>query len=105
MKIGNAFSANMLSLEDMPVNVMFSKTDAETVKNIDVLESCIGHADTAAVVSNVLGRKIDANRTNVSLKKGDSMIVVQYIGPRLAEGAIKLPEGARIEFLFAKLED
>lgn len=103
MKIGNAFSGNMLDLTEMPVNVMFSKTDAETIKNIDSLESCIGHIDTAAVVSDVLGRKIDANRTNVTLKKGDSMIIAQYVGPRLAEGTTKLPKGAKIEFLFVKV--
>ena len=103
MKIGNAFSANMLDLAEMPVNVMFSKVDVETVKNINNLESCIGHADTATVVSDVLGRKIEANRVNVILKKGDCMIIAQYIGPRLAEGTTKLPEGARIEFLFAKV--
>lgn len=103
MKIGNAFSGNMLDLAEMPVNVMFSKVDVETVKNIDNLESCIGHVDTAAVVSDVLGKKVDANRVTVTLKKGDCMIIAQYIGPRLTEGTTKLPEGARIEFLFAKV--
>jgi hypothetical protein len=61
-------------------------------------KSCIGHADVAAVLSSLLGETIPANRITVSLNPGDTVIVGQYVGPRLPEGATALPEGARIEW-------
>lgn len=63
-----------------------------------VLESAIGHAETAAIVSDILGVNLPANRCNVKLTRGEKIIIAQYIGPRLPEGATKLPEGAKIEF-------
>ena len=60
--------------------------------------SAVGHANTAAVFSGILGIPVEANRTNVKLKHGDVALIGQYIGPRLDEGATKLPEGARIEW-------
>ena len=67
-------------------------------------ESCIGHADTANVLSTLLQREIPCNRVTVQLKQNERCIVAQYIGPRLHEGAISLPEGSRIEFFLVKME-
>jgi hypothetical protein len=60
--------------------------------------SVIGHADTAAVISAVLGRDLQADRRSISLGMDDLLLVGQYIGPRLPEGATALPEGARLEW-------
>jgi hypothetical protein len=63
------------------------------------LQSAVGHADTAAVFSAVLGLPIAQNRVSVKLTDPDIRALVgQYIGPRLPEGATTLPEGAAIEW-------
>lgn len=64
---------------------------------IDV-ESAVGHADTAAVFSNILGFPVRPNRISVKLTKDTKALIGQYVGPRLPEGATELPEGARIEW-------
>lgn len=94
----NAFSANMLA--SFPASVEFEEIALEQAREYAKnAESAVGHADTAAVFSDVLGLPVAANRATVALSKGDSVLVGQYIGPRLAEGATKLPEGATIKWL------
>ena len=61
--------------------------------------SAIGHADTAAVVSDLLHVALPANRVSLTLQPGDSIIVAQVQGGRLLEGATTLPEGFEIKFL------
>ena len=41
--------------------------------------SCIGHPDTAAVVSGILGRKIPVQRISVHLTHGDALYVAQSV--------------------------
>ena len=60
--------------------------------------SGVGHPDTAAVISTLLGKEVVPNRVNIQLTQGDVLIVAQYTGPRLPEGATELPEGATIKF-------
>ena len=60
--------------------------------------SCVGHADTAAILSKLIGLDLPVNRVSVKLEKGDLLIVGQYVGQRLPEGTIELPEGAAIEW-------
>ena len=74
------------------------------VTQLNNCESCIGHADTARVLSRMLERDIPTNRVSVTLNVGDTAIVAQYIGPRLPEGATMLPEGAEIRFYLVKME-
>lgn len=62
------------------------------------IESAVGHADTAAVFSAVLGREVAVNRVSVKVEKDTRLLIGQYIGPRLPEGATQLPEGAVIEW-------
>ena len=62
-------------------------------------ESVIGHADTANVVSGILGREVKMNRTSVKLVPGDVLYVAQVTGGRLPEGATTIPEGMSIAFL------
>jgi hypothetical protein len=61
--------------------------------------SVVGHADTAAVFSEVMGGHVEFNRASVKLADGDILYVGQYSGPRLPEGATALPEGAKITWL------
>lgn len=102
MLLLNAFSLNMFNPStSFPI---FREMQVDEVKKIS-LESAIGHADTANVLSNILERNIPVNRSTVSLAEGDSAIVAQYIGPRLPEGATQLPEGAMIKFYLVKMVD
>ncbi len=60
--------------------------------------SVIGHDSTAQLFSKELGIQLAANRVSVKLDSNSLLLVGQYIGPRLPEGAVELPEGARIEW-------
>lgn len=62
--------------------------------------SVVGHADTAAVLSGLLGRNLPVNRVSLKFtdEPGEVLIVGQYVGPRLPEGATELPQGATIEW-------
>ena len=102
MLLLNAFSINMFNPSIcFPV---FREIDVNEVKTYP-LESAIGHADTARILSGILGVDISTNRISVTLNSGDSAIVAQYIGPRLPEGATQLPEGAEIRFYLVKMID
>lgn len=93
----NAFSINMLKGD---VTVSFKRLEKEDVRNMlrTGFQSAIGHSDLARVVSEMLGITCTPNRINVEIGKNDTLIVAQYIGPRLPEGATTLPENAKIEF-------
>jgi hypothetical protein len=95
--LSNAFSLNML-LETGTFSLLRVKPVAPSDIPRDVM-SCIGHADTATVVSKILGFEVPVNRVNLQLGVEDTLYVAQYRGPRLPEGATELPEGATLEFL------
>ena len=96
MFVLNAFSLNMLvGNADVVVREVTQKVAARLAP---VCVSAVGHSDTAAVFSSVLGVEIPCNRATVALKEGDVALVGQYSGPRLAEGATTLPEGATIKW-------
>lgn len=105
--IGNAFSLGMLdSLSNGDVNIrchLLSDAEACEWVNSNSPTSCVGHADTAALFSNLLGSTIMMNRISTSLVVGDCLLVGQYNGPRLPEGAVSLPEGARIRWILAQV--
>lgn len=101
MYISNAFSFNMVSVDN------FMLVRAEKISCSDIpkdVVSAIGHADTARVVSGILGFEVACNRMQVSLEPGDILYLAQYKGPRLPEGATTLPEGATLEFLKVQLD-
>jgi hypothetical protein len=102
----NAFSANLLAPK-FPATVVFHElTVAETRKLLGTdFKSVVGHKDTAAVFSTILGVPVVCNRETVTLYPGDSAIIGQYSGPRLQEGATSLPTGAAIKWLFVLVYD
>lgn len=99
----NAFSANMLA--EFPVSVSFAELSPEAATSLLVNEmwSCVGHADTAAVFSSVLGIPVTVNRETLTLKPGNSAVLGQYSGPRMPEGTTTLPEGATIRWLLVRV--
>ena len=99
--LGNAFSLQMLDTSVMNKVQVAPVSEAEVAKAD--FESVIGHADTAAVVSDILQKDVPANRVSVSLHEGDVLYVAQVVGGRLPEGATKLPEGFALTFLKVSL--
>lgn len=89
----NAFSIQMLG---GPATVRFEEITPEDIPS-DVV-SAIGHADTANVLTNMLGFPVSLNRVNVTLDENTEMYVAQLVGGRLPEGATTLPEGFSFKF-------
>lgn len=92
----NAFSIQMLNSMSNPVLVKFEEIKAKDIPR-DVI-SAVGHADTAAVLSGILGFEIPMNRTSVFLDEFTELFVAQLVGGRLPEGATELPEGFKFKF-------
>lgn len=93
--LSNAFSLQMLDgYPAVPI--------VEHVAAIDIPDdvvSCVGHADTANVLSEILGTEVACNRQSIRLTKDDILYVAQVIGGRLPDGATTLPDGVKIVFL------
>ena len=100
--IANAFSLNMLSLEVGVTNLQVCPTSLEFIREEIEVEggftSIVGHADTAAVFSGLLGLDVPCNRATFTMDEGTTLFVGQYKGPRLPEGATSLPEGATVDW-------
>lgn len=109
--ITNAFSLNMLQggFMEGDLNVI-AITNAEKAAGIigsyegDAV-SAVGHADTAALFSNLLGIPVAHSRSTVALSDGDELMVGQYSGPRLPEGATTLPDGASVRWFSVRFEE
>lgn len=98
--LGNALSLGML---DLPVTTLLCRRiSVDEVREILTgtanWSSCVGHADTSALLSQLLGFEVPLRRVSTSLVTGDKIIVAQYNGPRLPEGAKSLPEGASLRW-------
>lgn len=96
------YLSNALSLQ------MLDTTKATTVSikpiSIDDIKtagfvSAVGHPDTAAVLTDMLGKKVKCNRASITLKPTDTLIVAQIVGGRLPAGTTKLPDGFKLQFL------
>lgn len=92
--LSNAFSIQMLA--SFPADVSISEVAATDIPMYVV--SCIGHADTANVLTDMLGFDVPCNRQNVTVDADTDLYVAQVVGGRLPEGAITLPEGYAIKF-------
>lgn len=108
--LSNAFSGAMLLENVLPtkgmIDVVIKRFNVEDVRRRlegSEFTSIVGHADMASVLTNMLGKEVKFNRVSTSLEPGDELIWAQYDGPRLAEGATSLPEGAKVVFLGIRL--
>lgn len=95
--ISNAFSLKMLS--SFAANIRTEELTVPQVKETlsEGFQSGMGHS--TELVSEILGMDIPMNRTNDKIQDGESVLVAQYVGPRLPEGATELPEGATLKFI------
>ena len=104
--IGNAISFNSIveAQGALHYRKMTVKEVAAMIANRNPV-SYIGHKDMANVISKQLGKEIPCHRINIWLRPGDTVILAQYIGQRLPEGATVLPEGARIDYFIVQVTD
>lgn len=89
----NAFSIQMLQKGGL---VRFDEIAPEGIP-VDVV-SAIGHADTAVVLSDLLGFLVPMNRINIALDENTELYVAQLVGGRLPEGSTTLPDGYSFKF-------
>lgn len=117
----NAFSLNMLPTEAYCGNLRFERLAPREAYDLlmwpnsrtSQMVHAVGHATTAAVIGAYLTRVSDpghqvvipVDRVTVRLDWGDRVLVAQYVGDRLPEGATALPAGAKIEFYLVTLAD
>ena len=94
--VGNAFSLQMVQDEDLQ-RVKFHATEGEDAPDLSEAVSCVGHADTAAVLG------VECARINVTLIEGDRMWVAQLTGGRLPEGSKTLPGGFRFRWVLVEV--
>ena len=85
--ISNAFSLGMLKYDDVKLRI--KKINVEEVREIisSGFISAIGHASTAQILSEILGKKIEENRIQIQLDKDDILVVFQLL-ERLPEGKV-----------------
>ena len=108
--LSNSYSLNMINLSNMGdfERLDTTRIDVELARYYlsgnspfggNGFTSIVGHADTARIIEGILGLPVAFNRATIALDfRHDMLIVAQYTGPRLPEGATELPEGATIAF-------
>lgn len=90
--VTTAFSLNMVrNNADLEVRQIPYLDHPKLLGEPDVQFS-IGHHSTARILG------LPYNRSTVHANPGDVIYVAQYQGPRLQEGAVNLPEGAKIQW-------
>lgn len=101
MFVFNAFSLNMVKA---PCTIKVTEVPLEEAQLMaQAATSGVGHAETAAIFTALLGTEIPMNRATIQLEGGEAVLVGQYSGPRLPEGATTLPEGATIKWLYVSV--
>lgn len=100
----NAFSLNMLpqapnvNVEVTSISLKQAIDYTFTALYADLFIGAIGHDNTAQLVNEQLGIQVKHSRCSINLHGQDILLVAQYQGPRLPEGAVSLPEGASIKY-------
>ncbi len=61
----------------------------------DDVNSAVGHAGTAALLSEILGREIPVNRVSIKMESGDEALVLRVL-QRLPEGTVLSSEELRM---------
>jgi hypothetical protein len=96
----NGFSANMIAPR-LYVHMDWIPMSLAAAKRLMAggeYRSVVGHTDTAAIFSDLLDMPVPCNRETVLIEGHAKFILGSYRGPRLEEGAHKLPDGASIEW-------
>lgn len=105
IKLLNAFSLNMVRTGTNIQTCQLTIDKCRALFEKQGMYSCVGHEDTANVISNLLGIPVMFHRVSVELMPKEFAIVAQYKGPRLPEGSTELPKDASIEFVAIYLDN
>lgn len=113
--VTNSFSLGMMDKGDystvLEKLLVVQLNDEQAKKIIDFaseshqIVSGVGHANTAAILSDILEIEIPENRISLKFRHKDLILVGQYSGPRLPEGSTSLPEGASIKWYLVSTEE
>lgn len=98
--INNAFSLQMIEGSNkysILIDELPEKNVRQYLKNREFI-SCVGHSDTAEILTEQLGQLISFNRMSIKLKEDDILIVAQIQGGRLPEGCKTLPKGYSFKY-------
>lgn len=100
--LNNAFSLSMLGPIDR-ATLHVSRLSLERARAVarDAI-SVVGHSTTRALFKAVLQREVACDRQSIILEPDDEVVVGQYSGPRLPEGATELPEGAKVDWFLVR---
>lgn len=88
--LANAFSLQMVKSLDK-CQLQIEKVSISQVINLlehNKIINAIGHDSTVEAFNVLTGQNLTANRINLSLSKGDKMLVMQFVGGRPPEGAV-----------------
>lgn len=99
MRVCNVFSLGMVRGSGSLRWTELTSGQAGRILHGKEIESYVGHADHARLMSSDVGFEIAHSRRQLALGPGDVLLVGQYDGPRLPEGASSLPEGATIRWV------
>lgn len=109
--LANALSLGMLDMPEIRMEIRQLTLDESRIwLTLGEWESCVGHLDTALLLTPLLGIAVEMRRVSTSLLAGESLLAgdellaAQYNGPRLNEGAVSLPEGAKIRWYLVRVE-
>ena len=96
------FSLHMLEKEQTLALLRVKQVNPQDVP--EDAESRFGHKNMAAIVGNILGRKLTCNKESVILKEGDVLYVALHKGAFIPSCATELPTGATISFMEITLQ-
>ena len=92
----NAFPLQIVA--DGSTMIVTSASHEEARKALFDGGSAVDHATTARLLETILLVTVPCERVTVPTTTEGDVVVAQYSGPRLPEGATELPEGATITF-------
>ena len=105
--IANTFTSKMLDLSGGRIDAQFCPVTPDIIKDYieesGSFESFVGHADTAALFSSLLGLDVAHNRAAFKFEEGTVLFVGELSGGRLPEGATTMPEGVKISWVMVTI--
>jgi hypothetical protein len=104
--LSNALSLNMIGFTELgEAKVFIARISPGAAHEFLAggFESAVGHESTAAIIAADLCLPVKADRRSIKIGPGDKLVVAQYSGPRLPEGATQLPEGAKLEYYLVEV--
>ena len=105
--IANTFTSKMPDLSGGRIDAQFCPVTPDIIKDYieesGSFESFVGHADTAALFSSLLGLDVAHNRAAFKFEEGTVLFVGELSGGRLPEGATTMPEGVKISWVMVTI--